>query len=88
MLQSDLNIIMDGLRSILGTPGLAAANSVRHLRGKITFDCAAFQITDHVIADGLLVGTAFSVPIFRDAALADGIYEYYDAEGNLLKTNA
>ena len=62
--------------------------SVKHPRGKITFDSADYQIAGYLVADGLLLGSAFGIPIFRDAALADGIYEYYDAAGNLLKTNA
>ena len=130
MPRSDLNIIIDGLRSILRTPGtpitadawnvateydvddLVLLNnvvyrcilqhtgeeppsatqwttvSVKHPRGKITFDSANFQIAGYLVADKLLLGSAFGIPIFRDAVLANGIYEYYDGAGNLLATNA
>lgn len=88
MLQTDLNIIVDDLRPLLGSPGLAEADKVRHLRGKITFDSKALRLPAPAKADGLLIGSAFGVPIFRSDALADGIYEYHDEAGTLLKTNA
>ena len=86
--RTDLNVIMDSLRSILGSPGLAAANAVKHSRGKITFDSKALRLPAPARADGLLIGSAFGIPIFRSDALADGIYEYHDEAGTLLKTNA
>jgi len=86
--RTDLNIIMDDLRDVLGSPGLATADRITHQRGKITFDSADYQVAGYLVADGLLLGSAFGVSIFRDAALDDGIYEYYDEAGTLLATNA
>ena len=78
MLRTDLNIIMDAARPTLGV-------SVAHLRGKAYLDSADLVLYK---ADGQLVGTAFSIPVYRKASLANGIYQYYDEAGNLLATNA
>ena len=88
MTRADLNVIMDALRGVLGSPGLAPASDVKHSRGRITFDSKALRLPAIARTDGLLIGTAFGVPIFRSAALADGIYEYHDEAGTLLSTNA
>ena len=88
MTRADLNVIMDALRGVLGSPGLKAADSVKHSRGKITFDSKALRLPAPARTDGLLIGSAFGIPIFRSDALADGIYEYHDEAGTLLKTNA
>ena len=88
MTRTDLNVIMDALRPLLGSPGLAEADRVKHSRGKITFDSKALRLPAPARADGLLIGSAFGVPIFRSDALADGIYEYHDEAGTLLSTNA
>ena len=88
MLRTDLNIIEAALRPYLGSPGLKTADRIQHLRGKVTFDSKALRLPAPARIDGSLIGSVFGVPIFRDDALADGIYEYYDAAGTLLSTNA
>ena len=89
IIRRDLNIIMDDLLPLLGSPGITAASRIKHSRGKITFDSKDLRLPlPYNVADGMLIGSAFRVPIFRDAALADDIYEYYDEAGTLLATNA
>jgi len=84
MLRSDLNIFIQDAISLLGSPGVAAASRVRRLRGEVTMDSADLALHK---ADGVLVGTAFGLPVFRDDALAAGKYVYFDAAGNTLLTN-
>lgn len=75
MLRADLNIPMDSHRGVTGG----------FLRGKAYMDSADLILNK---ADGQLVATAFSLPVYRKASLANGIYEYYDDAGNLISTNA
>jgi hypothetical protein len=84
MLRSTLNIFMDDARLLLGSPGIAAASRIKHLRGKVYMDSAYLALH---FADGDLVGTAFSLPVYRKASLDNGTYQYYDEAGNLLLTN-
>lgn len=87
IIRRDLNIIMDALLPILGNPGIAPATKIERPRGKITFDSKDLRLPAPAVADGLLIGSAFGIPVFRDAALADDIYEYHDEAGTLLSTN-
>ena len=130
IIRRDLNIIVDALLPILGSPGTAATEdawnvateyavddlvihngaiyrcillhtgeeppsstqweivSIRRLRGKITFDSKDLRLPAPAVADGLLIGSAFGIPIFRSAALADDVYEYRNKAGTLISTNA
>ena len=76
MLRSDRNILMDA--------GLGKVSASQHLRGKIYLDSA--DLLAHK-ADGQLVGTAFSIPVYRKDALGAGKYQYYDEAGNVIASN-
>ena len=57
---------------------------VKRPRGKVYIDSADLVLYK---AEGQLVGTAFSLPVYRKAALANGKYQYYDEAGLLLASN-
>jgi len=79
MQRADLNIIQDFMRSSSGRSTLPEMK-----RGKFFMDSA--DLASEV--DGSLVGSFLSIPIYRKASLANGIFEYLDDSGNLLLTNA
>lgn len=80
MLRTDRNIIEAYMRGTSGKSTLA-----HMFRGKFSMDSADL-VTNK--ADGELVGTFLSLPIYRKAALANGIFDYYNDAGNALLTNA
>ena len=79
MLNSDIDVLWEYWKSSSGRATLSQAS-----RGYIKMDSA--HLAAHK-ADGVLVGSFLGIPIYRDAALANGKFNYYDADGNLLLTN-
>lgn len=71
-------------RNILIAAGVGKVANSQTPRGKIYMDSADLGAYE---ADGVLVGTVLSLPIYRNAALADGKFEYYDEAGNLVDSN-
>lgn len=57
---------------------------VKRPRGKVYMDSVDLDLYK---AEGQLVGTAFGLPVYRKAALANGKYQYYDEAGTLLVSN-
>ena len=80
MLRSDRNVIEDYMRGVNGRSTLPEMK-----RGKFYMDSADLAANK---VDGQLCGSFLGIPIFRKAALADGVFQYYDDAGNLLLTNA
>lgn len=78
MLRSDLNIIMDYVRSASGRATLAQMS-----RGTITIDAAALA----GVTSGDLVGSAFGIAVKRDSGLADGKFAYKNEAGSTLLSN-
>ena len=76
MLRSDRNILVAG--------GITKVANSQTPRGYVNMDSAWLVLYK---ADGVLVGTVFSLPVYRDAALANGKFEYYDEAANLLASN-
>lgn len=79
MLNTDIDILWAYWVSTSGRSTLPEAK-----RGRITMDSvdlAAYK------ADGQLSGTFLGIPIYRDAALANGKFVYTDYAGNSLLTN-
>ena len=79
MLRTDLDIVMVALRDA-DWPFLIG----EHKRGKIYMDSvhlAAYK------ADGQLVGTAYSIPVYREADLENGKWQYVDSAGVEIATN-
>jgi len=58
--------------------------TVTHLRGSINMESADL-LAHHL--DGVLVGMALGIPVYRDSTLAAGDYVFRDAAGNTLLTN-
>lgn len=58
--------------------------TVTHLRGYIKMESADL-LAHHL--NGVLVGMALGIPVYRDSTLAAGDYVYYDKAGNTLLTN-
>lgn len=80
MLNTDIDILWAYWTSSSGRGTLADAK-----RGYILMDSADLVANK---ADGQLAGSFLGIPIKRSAALANGIFAYYDAAGNSLLTNA
>ncbi len=78
MLRSNLNIIMDYVRSSSGRTTLAQMD-----RGKFHMDAAEFS----AVTDANLVGTAYGIPVHRLASLADGKFTYVNEAGSTLLSN-
>lgn len=76
MLRTDRNILM--------AAGLGKVANSQTPRGKIYMDSADLVLYE---ADGVLVETALSIPVYRKASLNNGKYQYYDEAGNLLASN-
>jgi len=57
---------------------------VKRPRGKVYMNSVDLAAN---YADGLLVGVALGLPVYRKASLAAGKYEYLDEAGNTLLTN-
>jgi len=70
---TDVEIIIKALKVSLG----------ELKRGELYLDAANLS----GFADGQLIGNICSLPVYRKASLADGKYEYYDDNGNLLASN-
>lgn len=78
MLNTDLNIIMDYVRSSSGRATIAQMP-----RGYINFDAATLS----GVTDGDLIGSAFGLPVKRSAALGNGKFAYLDSAGSTILTN-
>ena len=76
MLRTDRNILM--------AAGLGKVANSQTPRGKVYMDSADLVLYE---ADGVLVGTVLSLPVYRKAALGNGKYQYYDEAGSLLASN-
>ena len=79
MLRTDRNIIEAYMRGTSGRVTLAQMPL-----GKFSMDSADLVLNK---ADGVLVGTFLSLPIYRLASLANDKFVYYDSAGNSLVTN-
>ena len=76
MLRTDRNILM--------AAGFGKVANSQTPRGKVYMDSAWLVLYK---ADGVLVGSALGLPVYRKAALANGKYQYYDEAANLLASN-
>jgi hypothetical protein len=76
MLREELNVVMTAIR--------ARESDEPRLRGRITMDSAYLAAYK---ADNQLIGSAFSIPVYREADLGDGAWEYHDEAGNHIDGN-